>query len=143
MENAADRVHTMGTAILGLTLECCRCHDHKYDPFTMRDYYSMFAFFNSIDENGMYDHTDKVPSPSLLLPTPEQAGAARSSARAKVAAAEAALVQTIEEAHRDSRNGLRRSAAREPGRPRRRRSISLQNQIAHFTFDGELPKSEK
>ena len=55
VENAADRVHTFGTAMLGLTLECARCHDHKYDPISPRDYYSLSAFFNSIDENGMYD----------------------------------------------------------------------------------------
>jgi hypothetical protein len=74
-ENVADRVHTFGTAILGLTLECCRCHDHKYDPISTREYYALSAFFNSIDENGMYDRTEKVPSPSMLLPTPEQAEA--------------------------------------------------------------------
>ncbi|MGB6223327.1 DUF1553 domain-containing protein [Haloferula sp.] len=71
-ENVADRVHTYGTAMLGLTMECTRCHDHKYDPITMRDYYSMFAFFNSIDENGLYDTPNKVPSPTLLLPTQAQ-----------------------------------------------------------------------
>ena len=72
VENAADRVHTFGSAMLGLTLECSRCHDHKYDPILARDYYSISAFFNSIDENGMYDHSSKVPSPTLLLPTEEQ-----------------------------------------------------------------------
>lgn len=73
LENVADRVHTFGTAVLGLTLECCRCHDHKYDPIPTRDYYSLSAFFNSIDENGVYDNSEKVPAPSLLLPTDEQA----------------------------------------------------------------------
>lgn len=72
IENVADRVHTFGTAVLGLTMECCRCHDHKYDPIPMRDYYSLSAFFNSIDESGVYDRTQKVPCPSLLLPTPQQ-----------------------------------------------------------------------
>lgn len=72
IENVADRVHTFGTAVLGLTLECCRCHDHKYDPIPMRDYYSLSAFFNSIDESGVYDRTQKVPCPSILLPTEEQ-----------------------------------------------------------------------
>jgi len=43
-ENASDRIHTFGTAILGLTVECCRCHDHKYDPISMRDYYSPLRF---------------------------------------------------------------------------------------------------
>ena len=71
-ENIADRVNTYGTAVLALTMECARCHDHKYDPITQRDYFSLFAFFNSIDENGMYDRTEKVPSPTMLLPTPEQ-----------------------------------------------------------------------
>ena len=73
LENVADRVQTFGTAMLGLTLECCRCHDHKYDPIPMRDYYSMSAFFNSIDENGVYDVPQKVPVPSLLLPNDSQA----------------------------------------------------------------------
>ena len=72
IENVADRVHTFGTAVLGLTLECARCHDHKYDPISQRDYYAMGAFFNSIDESGVYDRTEKVPCPSLLLPTPQQ-----------------------------------------------------------------------
>ncbi|MGB7325562.1 MAG: DUF1549 domain-containing protein, partial [Rubripirellula sp.] len=75
IENVADRVHTFGTAVLGLTMECCRCHDHKYDPIPMREYYSLSAFFNSIDESGVYDRTDKVPCPSILLPTPEQEAA--------------------------------------------------------------------
>src|SRR6185436_12523265 len=94
VENASDRVHTFSTAVLALTVECCRCHDHKYDPISMRDYYSLSAFFNSIDENGMYDRYEKVPSPSLLLPTPEQE-AQLAAARAKVADSEQALKKTI------------------------------------------------
>ena len=88
IENVADRVHTFGTAILGLTMECSRCHDHKYDPISMREYYSLSAFFNSIDESGVYDRTQKVPCPSLLLPTPEQQ-AALESAKKELAEAKA------------------------------------------------------
>ncbi|HLK58067.1 MAG TPA: DUF1549 domain-containing protein, partial [Chthonomonadaceae bacterium] len=73
MEGVADRVRTFGTAFLGLTLECARCHDHKFDPIAQKDYYAFSAFFNSIDEYGLYDRADIVPSPTLLLPTPEQA----------------------------------------------------------------------
>lgn len=47
-----DRVNTTGTVWLGLTLGCTQCHTHKFDPITHHDYYSMTAFFNSIDENG-------------------------------------------------------------------------------------------
>ena len=67
-EYVADRVNTFGTAMLGLTLECARCHDHKFDPITQRDYFSLFAFFNNIDESGLYSHfTNATPTPSLLL----------------------------------------------------------------------------
>ena len=67
-EYAADRVHTVGTAFLGLTLECARCHDHKYDPIPQRDYYGLFAFFDNIDESGLYSHfTRATPTPTMLL----------------------------------------------------------------------------
>jgi hypothetical protein len=71
-EYVSDRVHTFGTAFLGLTLECCRCHDHKYDPIQQKDYYALGAFFNSIDEWGTYDNPPYIPTPTLLLPTPQQ-----------------------------------------------------------------------
>jgi hypothetical protein len=71
-EYVSDRVHTFGTAMLGLTVECCRCHDHKYDPLTMKDYYGLGAFFSSIDEWGTYDNAHFRPTPTLSLPTPEQ-----------------------------------------------------------------------
>ena len=67
-EYVSDRVHTFGTAFLGLTLECARCHDHKYDPIKQRDYYSLSAFFNNIDESGLYSHfTRATPSPTMFL----------------------------------------------------------------------------
>jgi hypothetical protein len=47
VNQVVDRVNTTGTVFLGTTLECAQCHDHKYDPFTMKDYYSLFAFFNN------------------------------------------------------------------------------------------------
>ena len=68
VEYVADRTNTLGTAILGLTLECARCHDHKYDPISQREYYQLFAFFNNIDEAGLYSYfTESVPTPTLLL----------------------------------------------------------------------------
>jgi len=64
----ADRVVTQGTAFLGLTFECARCHDHKYDPITQRDFYQLAAFFANIDEHGLYSHfTETAPTPALLL----------------------------------------------------------------------------
>src|SRR5207248_1667463 len=107
-EGVADRVKTFGTAFLGLTLECARCHDHKYDPISQRDYYALSAFFNSIDEYGLYDRADIVPAPSLLLPTPEQerqldaarrAGAEAEQALVKVRQQAAAFQQWLKEPH--------------------------------------------
>jgi hypothetical protein len=87
-EYAADRVQTAGTAFLGLTLECARCHDHKFDPITQKDYFQMFAFFNNIDESGLYSHfTRATPSPTMLL-YPAGAGAAHRGLREGIAATE-------------------------------------------------------
>jgi hypothetical protein len=52
VENVMDRVETTGTIWLGATIGCCRCHDHKFDPFTQREYYRLFAFFNNTSEDG-------------------------------------------------------------------------------------------
>ena len=90
-EYVLDRVNTFGTSMLGLTLECSRCHDHKFDPITQRDYYSLFAFFNSIDESGLYSHfTNATPSPSLLL-WPDTTRKQHELANARIAATEARL----------------------------------------------------
>ena len=48
VEYVADRVQTAATAFMGLTLQCARCHDHKFDPISQREYFQLFAFFNSI-----------------------------------------------------------------------------------------------
>ncbi|HEV3258906.1 MAG TPA: DUF1553 domain-containing protein [Gemmataceae bacterium] len=91
-EYVSDRVHTFGTALVGLTVECARCHDHKYDPLTQKDYYGLGAFFNSIDEWGTYDNSSFRPTPTLLLPTPEQERGLAAHAQ-EVEAAEARLHQ--------------------------------------------------
>jgi mono/diheme cytochrome c family protein len=53
VESVLDRVNTTGSVWLGLTIGCAQCHDHKYDPLTMRDYYGLFAFLNNVDEPEM------------------------------------------------------------------------------------------
>ncbi len=68
VEYVADRVQTFGRAFLGVTLECARCHDHKYDPVTQREYFQLYAFFNSINEAGQAPYSG-MPSPTLILPS--------------------------------------------------------------------------
>ena len=92
VEYVNDRVTTFGTAFLGLTLECSRCHDHKYDPVSMRDFYSLASFFQNIDESGLYSHfTDDTPTPALPLTTPDQ-DQQLGALSEKAAAAEAAVL---------------------------------------------------
>lgn len=68
VEYVADRVETMGTMFLGLTLTCSRCHDHKYDPISQNDFYSLFAFFNGIDEAGLGPNNGNSPP---FVPVPK------------------------------------------------------------------------
>ncbi len=49
----SDRTNTLGKGVLGVTLECAKCHDHKYDPFSQKEYYGMYAFFNNVNEKGL------------------------------------------------------------------------------------------
>lgn len=76
-----DRVETTGTVWMGLTLNCCRCHDHKFDPIKQREYYQLSAYFNSIEESGGND-AGGYAKPIISLATPEQ--------QAKIDAAKAA-----------------------------------------------------
>jgi hypothetical protein len=96
VEYVADRTNTFATAFLGLTLECARCHSHKYDPITQTEYYQLFSFFNSIDESGLYSHfTNAVPTPTLLL-TPAHVEQSLAELKRKIKAAEADLQRLAE-----------------------------------------------
>ena len=71
VEYVADRASTAGTVFMGLTLQCARCHDHKYDPLTQKEFYQLFAFFNSIDEKGYIPATGDG-EPMIKAPTKAQ-----------------------------------------------------------------------
>ncbi|HEY1121412.1 MAG TPA: DUF1549 domain-containing protein, partial [Haloferula sp.] len=130
VENMADRVHTFGSVFLALTMECCRCHDHKYDPIAMRDYYSLGAFFNSIPERGFYSSGSVQPSPTLLLPTEAQE-MKLASAKAVAVTAFAAVEKRMAESDADFDAWL----ATSPTLP----SVDL---VSHLTFDGEGPAAQ-
>lgn len=73
VEYVADRTNTLGAGIMGLSLECARCHDHKYDPISQKNYFELFAFFNSTFEIGTPVYgPGQVPGPSLLLTSQKQ-----------------------------------------------------------------------
>ena len=121
-----DRVTTFGTAFLGLTLECCRCHDHKFDPIPQKDFYALSAFFQNIDEAGLYSYfTQSVPTPSLPLPD--------AALREKISAANAAVEAAVKElaALRESRRSAYAVYDAAPPAP----NAPLRDELAHFDFD--------
>ena len=61
--NNIDKTRTYGKAILGVTIECAQCHDHKYDPFSAKDYYQLYGFFNRSKEKG-YEGDVSVSTPA-------------------------------------------------------------------------------
>ncbi len=67
VEYVADRTQTFGIAFLGLTMECARCHDHKYDPISQKDYYQLFSFFNNVPEKGLIETYGAIPEPYIFL----------------------------------------------------------------------------
>ncbi len=71
VEYVADRTNTLGAAFLGLTLECARCHDHKYDPISQKEYYQLYSFFNNVNEAGQISYDNALPTPTLQLANAE------------------------------------------------------------------------
>jgi hypothetical protein len=71
VRNVVDRVDTFGTVMLGLSAGCCRCHDHKYDPISQKDYYGLFAFFNSLEDKALDGNAAQYP-PLIKVGTAEQ-----------------------------------------------------------------------
>jgi len=128
VEYVADRLETTGTTWLGLTIGCARCHDHKYDPITQREFYQLFAFFNNVPESGLIKADN--PPPVLSVPSAQQEQELkRLSADTQQAEREfqpftAALRQQIADWEKTAATSL-------PPSP----TTQL---TAHFSFDGQI-----
>jgi hypothetical protein len=126
VEYVSDRVQTFGTAFLGITLECAKCHDHKFDPISQKDFYRLFAFFDDIEEAGLYAffHSD-APTPAMRLPSEE--------AKKKEVQLQNELLQA-EEKVRLLESSMENSFAEWLLSPKE--SLPLPAETARFTFDG-------
>lgn len=130
-EYAVDRVSTFGTTVLGLTLGCARCHDHKFDPITQKEFYQLYAYFNSIDEYGLLLSTEIVPTPSLLLP-------------------DATQEQTLAALHKNAAEARKKLAAEQKSALGRAASWVAENKatyvppgyVAKFSLDDDVQKSD-
>ncbi|MBL9211018.1 MAG: DUF1553 domain-containing protein [Opitutaceae bacterium] len=132
VEYVAERTETVGTVWLGLTVGCARCHDHKYDPISQKDFYQLYAFFNNSPEKGLV--TQDNPPPEMDVATPAQ----RAELEALIAArrdAETALNATAARI-RDTMMAWEQTATHELTPPDQ--NISL-----HAPFEPETPGLEE
>lgn len=111
-----DRVMTAGYGFMGLTMECSRCHDHKYDPISQRDYFSMAAMFGDQNENGLLSYHGEVPPPFMRLYKDDAERKKEAELRAAVTAAEMGLAAVRSEFL---------------GKP----EVKLPSPVAHFPLD--------
>ncbi|GAB2792251.1 DUF1553 domain-containing protein [Rhabdobacter roseus] len=93
VEYVADRTNTFGSAFMALTMGCARCHDHKYDPISQKEYYQLYSYFNNVKEAGQISWDDAMPAPTLLL-TDTRQERVLGDLRQKVLAQEKAVAQT-------------------------------------------------
>ncbi|MBI2424239.1 MAG: DUF1553 domain-containing protein [Candidatus Hydrogenedentes bacterium] len=95
VENIIDRVESTSAVFLGLTMGCARCHDHKYDPISQKEFYRFFAIFNSTEDKGFYEETRGNAGPIVTIATPETT----------------ARLAEFDEALKDARRSLRKQRA--------------------------------
>jgi hypothetical protein len=90
-----DRVNTTATVFMGVTLECAQCHDHKYDPFTQKDYYQLFAYFNNspLEVKNTAGVTWDFYGPTLDLPVGDQALQQQHTLKQKISVLQKQLTQ--------------------------------------------------
>ena len=74
IEYVEDRTNTFGTAFLGMTMECARCHDHKYDPISQKEHFELFSFFNNVNERGLMSGAEDIPEPYITITKEEAKG---------------------------------------------------------------------
>lgn len=127
VEYVADRTNTLGTNFLGLTIECARCHDHKYDPISQKEYYQLFGFFNQVDEAGQISWDDAMPVPTILL-TDEKEDSLLAFIDQKIAETEKVIEEIKENKKKDFDQALQKNTL--PLNPDIKDGLQ-----AHFTLD--------
>ncbi|HEY3837056.1 MAG TPA: DUF1553 domain-containing protein [Bryobacteraceae bacterium] len=129
-EYVADRAETTSNTWMALTMGCARCHNHKYDPITQKEFYQLYAFFNSVPEKGLDGRTGNA-EPYLQLPTSDQETRAKELAE-KVKAAEAVING---KPVTDAIEAWKASLAGKPA------AINHDGLTAHYQMDGSLADS--
>jgi mono/diheme cytochrome c family protein len=128
---AADRVSTLGTVWLGMTVGCAQCHDHKFDPIKTKEFYQFYAFFDQVPEKGLDRTRVDNPPPRIAAPTVEQA-MKYVELDFKLRDDEKTLQDRINELGERQEKWERVTQERPPAKP------SKEGLIAEFSFEGKL-----
>jgi hypothetical protein len=131
VEYVVDRVDTTSTVFLGLTLGCARCHNHKFDPVTQKEFYQLFAYFNNVPEHGKFRRVGNSP-PYIAAPLPEQQVQLK-QLDDQLAAADAAYAKLQPALVRAQREWERSLDASKPVGWAPTRGL-----VAYFSFDNDL-----
>jgi hypothetical protein len=133
VEYVVDRVDTTATVWLGLTMACARCHDHKFDPITQREFYEFYAFFNNVPERGRAIKVGNSP-PMIKAPTRDQLRQL-AAIDVELAAANDAYARVSGEIAGGEAAWMATFAASAPPRD----IVPEQSLVAHYSFDAEQP----
>lgn len=131
-EYVSDRVNTVGTAFMGMTIACAKCHDHKYDPISQKEYYEFYSFFNNVNEAGQISFNGAMPVPTMLL-TDEKADSIISFIQSEIAERENQFAITKKSAQSEFQSWLDGEAYQKIAF-----DYSQFKPIAHFTLDKHL-----
>lgn len=130
VEYVADRTNTLGKALLGLSTECARCHDHKYDPISQKEYYQLYAFFNNVKETGQVPYMGE-PSPTVIL-TDEEVEKKLSYVNEKIQEMENAL----DPDQGKFQKGFKNWQARLKSKPNLK--VEVKGRIGHYPLDAPV-----
>jgi hypothetical protein len=143
VEYVLDRTDTVGTAFLGLSVGCARCHDHKFDAISHVDYYSLAAFFNSTDDAGLYPQEKWATGPIMLM-TDDATDARIAELHERIASLEA----RYSERARAAAGAVSARAARAAAEPERARTLAelraglAAAQRGYYPFDEAVPNAK-
>lgn len=134
VENIVDRVETTSHVFLGLTMGCARCHDHRFDPISQKEFYEFYAFFHSVDEIGVYNEVRGNVGPIVVCPN-DKMRARLKELEGDVAQAEQQLKTIMPEVHNAARAWHSNTAA--PAPVYASSSVRLDRESFAGVIDGE------
>lgn len=136
VEYVADRTNTLGKAFLGLSTECARCHDHKYDPISQKEYFQLYAFFNNINETGQVPYVGDA-SPTLILKDDEEVEKKIAYINGEIRKKETTIDSVKNQASKSFENWLANLNAQSNSQ------FTIKGQIGHYPLDKPMDNKFK